>query len=81
MGNEQINKKNNFTFSNLIHFFFNLLKYWNEEKLFLYFTHEELKDINSNINIIAQNVKNKKSSSNVNHIINDIEYYIKSIDL
>ncbi|CDU19220.1 hypothetical protein YYC_04164 [Plasmodium yoelii 17X] len=81
INNEQINKKNNFTFSNLIHFFFNLLKYWNEEKLFLYFTHEELKDINSNINIIFQNVKNTKLPSNEDHIINDIECYIKSINL
>ncbi|CAD2109262.1 conserved Plasmodium protein, unknown function [Plasmodium vinckei] len=81
MDNEQMNKKRNVTFSNLIHFFFNLIKYWNEEKLFLYFTSEELKDINSNINIITQNLKNIKLSSNEDHIINEIICYIKSIDL
>ncbi|CAD2097834.1 conserved Plasmodium protein, unknown function [Plasmodium vinckei lentum] len=81
MDNEQMNKKRNITFSNLIHFFFNLIKYWNEEKLFLYFTSEELKDINSNINTIAQNLKNIKLSSNEDHIINEITCYIKSINL
>ncbi|SCM24283.1 conserved Plasmodium protein, unknown function [Plasmodium chabaudi chabaudi] len=81
MDNEQMNKKKNITFSNLIQFFFNLIKYWNEEKLFLYFTPDELKDINSNINMIAQNLKNIKLSPNEDNIINDIVCYIKSIDL
>ncbi|CAD2097826.1 conserved Plasmodium protein, unknown function [Plasmodium vinckei brucechwatti] len=81
MDNEQVNKKRNVTFLNLIHFFFNLIKYWKEEKLFLYFTSEELKDINSNINIIVQNFKNIKLSSNEDLIINDIICYIKSIDI
>ncbi|SCM22938.1 conserved Plasmodium protein, unknown function [Plasmodium chabaudi adami] len=81
MNNEQMNKKKNITFSNLIHFFFNLIKYWNEEKLFLYFTPDELKDINSNINMIVQNLKNIKLSPNEDNIINDIVCYIKSIDL
>ncbi|SCN61706.1 conserved Plasmodium protein, unknown function [Plasmodium chabaudi adami] len=81
MDNEQMNKKKNITFSNLIQFFFNLIKYWNEEKLFLYFTPEELKDINSNINMIVQNLKNIKLSPNEDTIINDIVCYIKSIDL
>ncbi|KEG03341.1 conserved Plasmodium protein, unknown function [Plasmodium vinckei vinckei] len=81
MDNEQMDKKKNVTFSNLLYFFFNLIKYWNEEKLFLYFTANELKDINSNINIIGQNLKNIKLSSNEDLIINDIISYIKSIDL